>query len=298
MLYFRALLITSLTLHLTICLAESKAHPPLNQRQACSKFSDAVVRIDAGGMSYGTGFIVSPDGYILTASHVIRSDDGEYYSTIRVGLPAGAQFARVAAPVTLDSVGRDFVLLKVDTQAKLPFLPLGSDDEVTVGADATIIGFPVSAITMQDKNVFRKFCLSASFAATDLLTVPVDGMKMNMTSRVPVHKDVKVDVVYFQGPSVKGISGSPIISRDTGHVVGIVTLRLTGIGTSLMTLKQRTAEGLGGGIAISGLEPGKAVNEIVTVLDDQLANDLGAATGIDDPKQALKDAQRKPSQKF
>jgi len=48
-------------------------------------------------------------------------------------------------------------------------------------------------------------------------------------------------------------------------------------------------------ISISGLEPGKAVNEIITVLDTQLANDLGAATGIDDPKFAFKQAQQEAS---
>lgn len=268
----------------------------LTQPQACKQFSDAVVRIEAGGESRGTGFIVSPDGFVLTASHVVRGEDGKYFSFITVSLPTGTESASIAAPMTADNVGQDFAVLKVANKTKpdLPFLQLGSTEDVVVGADATIIGYPFSASTLQDRQVSTKFCLSASFVARDLITVPMIYSKNTpQAGTVPGQKDVKVDVIYFQSPSLKGISGSPIISRDTGRVVGIVTRKLTGIGTALMTLKQQTGMGMGSGIAVSGLEPGKAVNQIVTVMDDQLSNDLGAATGIDDPKFALKQVQRK-----
>jgi hypothetical protein len=229
----------------------------------------------------------------LTASHVIRDEQsGDYFSAITVTLPSGAEYARPALPLSLENVGQDFALLKIDGKMPLPFLELGSTTDVSPGAEATIIGYPFSALTVQDRNVFTKFCLSASFAATDSVTVPVRGMTHTRTGVVPIQRDVKVDVIYFQGPSVKGISGSPIISRDTGRVVGIVSLKLTGIGQALMELKRQTAEGMGGGIGISGLEPGKAINQILTVMDDQLANGLGAAAGVDDPKYALKQAER------
>lgn len=236
---------------------------------------------------------MSPDGYVLTALHVVRAENGETYSSIVVGLPNSTMFAKVAAYVTAESLGQDFVLLKLENvKTKLPFLQLGRVEDATPGGDATIIGFPFSALTFQDKSVSTKFCLSANFAAKDLVTVPVDGMNRTPKGQVPIHKDVKVDVIYFQGSSVKGISGSPIISRDTGRVVGIVTLKLAGISNALLQLERQTANGLGGNVSISGLEPGKAVNEIISVLDRQLANGLGAATGIDDPAHTLKETQR------
>ena len=103
--------------------------------------------------------------------------------------------------------------------------------------------------------------------------------------------DVKVEVIYFQGPSVKGISGSPIISRDTGKVIGIVTLKLTGITPALADLRER---GKHTGIAFSGIgDPGLAFVQVIDVLDQQLANGLGAATGIDDPAHALNMAKSK-----
>jgi S1-C subfamily serine protease len=288
----RLLLICSVSIVLqTIAFGQKTV--PLTQRQACAKFSNAVVRIDGGGHSRGSGFIVSPDGYILTALHVVRGEDGQYFSVISVMLPGvGLQFAKPATPLAFDNVGRDYALLKVDTKEKLPFLSLGTTADVVSGGDATIVGFPFSAISAQGTNTSNKFCLSATFAATDLFTVPVDGSSKTTKGIVPVHQDVRVNYVYFQGPSIKGISGSPIISRDTGRVVGIVSLKLTGIGNSLMDLKTQTARGVGSGISISGLNPGEAINQIVTVLDDQLANGLGAATGIDDPKEAVERAQR------
>jgi len=188
--------------------------------------------------------------------------------------------------MTTDSVGQDYAILKVDGKTNLPSLPLGSSDGVVVGSDAAIIGFPFSAITLEDRHVSVKFCLSVTITASDLETVPVAGTKKIGPRDVAVQADTKVNVVYFQGPSVKGISGSPIISRDTGRVIGIVTLKLTGITPALNNLRER---GKNTGIAFSGIgDPGLAFGQVIDVMDEQLANGLGAATGIDDPAHALK----------
>ncbi len=237
----------------TYSLAQSPVSPvtQLTQHQACAQFTDAVVRIDAGGKSLGTGFIVSPDGFILTAAHVIRDENGEFFSTVAVTLPTGIAFAN-PIPQTLESAGADFAVLKVETKVPLPALKLGSTTDAEVGSDATIIGFPMSAMTLQDKPIFNKFCLSATFVAKDLLTVPVRGTINGPKGVTPTQKELKVDVIYFQGVSVKGISGSPIIARETGRVVGIVSVKLTGVGQSLINLKKNTEKGLGGNVLISG----------------------------------------------
>ena len=233
-------------------------HNPISHPQVCARFSDAVVEIIGGGESFGTGFIVSNDGFILTAAHVVRDKDGKYFSAISVKMPDGRSELATAIPMTVESVGQDFALLKVnakDAKTSLPFLALGSVKDVVLGGEATIIGYPFSALTAQGVNVFTKFCLSAAFAATDLTTVQVNETNRAITGVISVNKDVKVDVIYFQGPSIKGISGSPIISLDTGRVVGIVSVKLTGIGNSLMELKQNTE--MGSGLRISGMDPGK-----------------------------------------
>ncbi len=269
----------------------------LSQREACTKFSDAVVQINAGGQSYGSGFIVSPDGYILTANHVVRNEQGQYYSAIFVTLSGGRLVsADPILPLNPEIVGKDYAIIKIPSQpSPLPFLELGSNEEVATGGDATIIGFPFSAVSPEGRNVSTKFCLSGTFAASDSISIPIDGAQTTPRGTIPLHQDVQVDVIYFQAPSVKGISGSPIISRDTGQVVGIVSTKLTGIGNSLAEMRDRAiqAQNSGGRVSIMGIDPTKFTIETVNVLDSQLANGLGSAVGIDDPKEALKRAQRK-----
>ena len=207
-------------------------------------------------------------------------------------MPDGShQLAKVAVPMTANSIGQDYAILKVESKSSLPFLLLGSIAEGAVGSDIAIIGFPFSARTIQDERVSTKFCLSGMVTAADLVNVPVRVTRHIGTESRVVDSDVKTDVIYFQGPSVKGISGAPIISRDTGRVIGIESQKLTGIGPALNDLKNRMAHGTG--ILLGQLEPGIAVHDILVILDDQLANGLGAATGIDDPAHALNMAKRK-----
>jgi len=66
---------------LVVSFASGQITPiPLTQRQACERFTDAVIRIEAGGRSRGTGFLVSSDGFILTAGHVITDEkSGQFF---------------------------------------------------------------------------------------------------------------------------------------------------------------------------------------------------------------------------
>lgn len=268
---------------------------PLSQQEACAKLSSAVVSIDAGGRGLGSGFLVSADGVILTANHVVLDPTGQYYAAIDVELDSGEHvFAKPFIALDLASVGQDYAFIKIEHKTPLPFLTLGSVAEAAIGADATIIGYPFSALSSPGEHINRKFCLTATFASVGEKIVPMTGQQRAPNGRVvQLKQDIRVDVIYFQGPSVKGISGSPIIARDTGHVVGIVSTKLTGISPALSDLKAETANGMGGGITISGLAPGKAINDIITVMDDQLANGLGSATGIDDPYLAFRKAAAK-----
>jgi hypothetical protein len=86
------------------------APTPLTQRQACEKFAAAVVRIEAGGKSRGTGFLVSPDGFVLTAAHVIiDQDSGQYFSAVLIRLPDGTSpLAEIVSLMTPDNIGQDF----------------------------------------------------------------------------------------------------------------------------------------------------------------------------------------------
>jgi S1-C subfamily serine protease len=259
----------------------------LTRQEACSpRFQNAVVRIDGGGEIKGTGFIVSEDGLIVTANHVVRNQEGRLFSFITATLPDGRiEVATPAITLSPESIGQDYAVLKISVKDKLPFLEIGSSNEIQIGDDLTIIGFPFSAT---GSNL--KFCLAAIAASKEQVTQTVTWKydKAPTATTLPV----QVDIVYFQGPSVKGISGGPIISRSTGHVVAIENMKLTGLGPALDALKNSTAN-RSVGTTIDGLNPNMAVNQILTLLDNQLANGLGAAVSIDNAKDAIRKMNRK-----
>ncbi|HZW93608.1 MAG TPA: serine protease [Candidatus Eremiobacteraceae bacterium] len=236
----------------------------------------AVVRIDVADAG-ASGFIVSPDGWIITAAHVVFDHQtGERLTTVSVRLPDGsAPLARVF--VDEESAIRDFAILKVE-KSGLPFVELGSWGDVEPGSDITIIGFPLSAGTEPKITITNKFCLSGFVAATDTIS-----------------KDkVEVDAIYFQGPAVKGISGGPLISRDMGRVIGIQSQTLAGISVGLDDVRNKilAVERQGYRMTQMGINPSQTFLDIINVLDRHLANGLGTATGADDVVTALAKAKR------
>ncbi len=82
----------------------------------------------------GSGFIVDPDGYIVTNNHVI-----EKARTIRVGTETGDTYDAelVGADPKLD-----IALLKVDAGKPLPAVELGTSEDLQVGEWVVAIGNP------------------------------------------------------------------------------------------------------------------------------------------------------------
>ena len=86
------------------------------------------------GRSVGSGFVVDPNGYILTNDHVV--EDGQELS---VKLSDGSEHrARVAGrdPKT------DIALIKIDVDQQLPVVSLGDSDALEVGEWVLAIGNP------------------------------------------------------------------------------------------------------------------------------------------------------------
>ena len=105
--------------------------------------SESVARGDAGNASdpqkgLGAGFIIHPDGYILTSQHVV-----ENAAEIRVALMEkdGTAEEHLARVVGADAQ-TDFALLKIDAPRKLPVLRLGSVRHVDIADWVVVIGNP------------------------------------------------------------------------------------------------------------------------------------------------------------
>jgi S1-C subfamily serine protease len=86
------------------------------------------------GEGAGSGFIINPDGRILTNYHVVRGT-----AQLTVTLDDKKTYK---AHVLGTDHRNDLALIKIDADRKLPFLPLGDSDHLIVGQKAIAIGNP------------------------------------------------------------------------------------------------------------------------------------------------------------
>jgi len=88
---------------------------------------------------FGSGFIISKDGYILTNYHVVSNQQRKVADDIKVKLYNENIYK--AKVIGTDSVF-DVALLKIDADEELPFIKLGDSDKIKVGEWVMAIGNP------------------------------------------------------------------------------------------------------------------------------------------------------------
>jgi len=150
-------------------------------------------------MGLGSGFIIDPDGYVVTNNHVIDEASG-----IKVTLPDGKQYdAKVigADPQT------DLAVLKIDAKRKLPYLEWGDSDALKVGDWIIAVGDP--------------FGLGGS------VTAGIVSARSRDIHAGPFDDFIQVDASINQGNS-----GGPTFDMN-GRVVGINTAIATPNGGSV-----------------------------------------------------------------
>ncbi|MCL2169825.1 MAG: trypsin-like peptidase domain-containing protein [Defluviitaleaceae bacterium] len=143
----------------------------------------------------GSGFLVSPNGYIVTNSHVI-----ENVSSITVLLYDGSRHP--AALVGHDPVS-DLAVIKIDGES-LAYLPLGNSDLTRVGDQVAAIGNPLGELA-NSMTVGHISALSRD--------ITIDGITRDM-----LQTDAAVN---------SGNSGGPLLNLQ-GEVIGIVTAKSVG----------------------------------------------------------------------
>ena len=157
-----------------------------------------------GGASQGSGFVVSPRGYILTNSHVITtagegspSESADPAGTVYVEFRDGD---RVEAKVVGWDIFDDVGLLKVDpADHVLEPVPLGDSSRVVVGEPVAAIGSPFGL----DRTV-----TAGIVAATER---SIDSL----TSEYSL-----VDAIQTDAAINRGNSGGPLFDAR-GRVIGI-----------------------------------------------------------------------------
>lgn len=180
----------------------------------------------------GTGFFVSPDGWFITAAHVI-TEDGYANGPVRKDLNqtwlmkeirfAGAPQAMCQA-VSFGHVipHLDFALLKVDFAANankawlagksaFPFLPV-SRRQLEEGESVYAFGYPLSSAIARDLGgmVVSEDSLCPRVTSA-IISSTIEQRKMLISDRDPK--------VYVLDKALNyGNSGGPIVSAETGKV--------------------------------------------------------------------------------
>ncbi|MFN2443369.1 MAG: Do family serine endopeptidase [Thermoanaerobaculia bacterium] len=152
--------------------------------------------------SGGSGFIISPDGYIITNNHVI---DGA--SRVQVHYAGGDRTAD--AKVVGRDPATDMALLKIESDQPLPHVRMGDSDKVRVGDWAIAIGSP-----LQFQNTLTVGVVSAK------------GRALGLSADASFENFIQTDAAINRGNS-----GGPLLNLR-GEVIGINTA-ISGVGQNL-----------------------------------------------------------------
>ncbi|MCF0125814.1 MAG: trypsin-like peptidase domain-containing protein [Clostridia bacterium] len=168
-------------------------------------------------LGFGTGFIVTNDGYIVSNSHVT----GEKYSNCYVTLENGETFD--GAVVWSDSE-LDLSITKINAK-NLNFVSLGDSDSIRIGEKVYAIGNPIGF-------EFRRTVTSGIISAKNR-TIKIDEI---------FDASYMTDLIQTDATINPGNSGGVLIYPN-GDVIGINTVKIS------------SAEGIGFAIPINIIKP-------------------------------------------
>jgi S1-C subfamily serine protease len=164
----------------------------------------AVVRVDVaadrqrrsrGGS--GSGFVISPDGFVITNSHVVQHAD-----TVRLGLIDGSG---VDANVIGNDPDTDLALLRIAQTTALPYVRLGDSKNLRRGQIAIAIGNPLG---------FESTVTAGIVSALGRTLRAESGRMID-------------DVIQTDASLNPGNSGGPLVASN-GEVIGVNTAVIMG----------------------------------------------------------------------
>lgn len=175
-----------------------------------------LVEVIAGGRSLGSGFVVSPAGYILTGEHVV----GDNPSSIDIVFPDGQSYS---GSLVESDREKDLALVKIDV-SNLPAASFGDSDAVQQGDAVVLLGSP-------------------------------GGLKNTMTGGIISHPAQLIDgrrYIQTDASVNPGNSGGPMLN-ERGEVIGVVTMNLSGAAGIGFAIPANIALGFvnGQGIAVA-----------------------------------------------
>ncbi len=177
----------------------------------------------------GSGYLISPDGYIVTNDHVAGNA-----SEITVTMTDGTHHE--AKIVGTDPVS-DICLLKIEG-SNYPYVELGNSDDVIIGEWVIALGNPFGLFELNDKPTVTVGVVSAT------------GMNLE-----PINDRYYLNMIQTDAAINGGNSGGALVN-SLGSVIGMNTLIYT-------------AGGVQGNIGLGFAIPVNKVKKIVTELKEK-----------------------------
>ena len=172
-----------------------------------SFFDDPFFKQFFGGRDYsqtvkelGSGFIISPDGYIVTNDHVAGNA-----SQITVTMTNGKQYD---AKLIGSDKASDIALIKINAD-NLPYEILGNSDDIMIGEWVIALGNPFGLFEINDKPTVTVGVVSST------------GMNLE-----PMNNRYYLNMIQTDAAINGGNSGGPLVNSN-GEVIGMNTLIFT-----------------------------------------------------------------------
>ncbi|MBQ3640780.1 MAG: SEL1-like repeat protein [Spirochaetia bacterium] len=168
----------------------------INYIKGKEKIQTCVVYIESDTGS-GSGFIISPDGYVATCAHVV---DGSKELHIKV---TGENNERKIFKGTIIKLKKetDTAIIKIENAPKLPFVELDDREKTEMEEDVVLYGYPLGNRLNDDVKE-----LNISIAK-------------GYISSHQVYEGLNITLLDISAKC--GNSGSPVISCKNGKVTGI-----------------------------------------------------------------------------
>jgi hypothetical protein len=191
------------------------------------------IDVDRVEIATGSGFVISPFGYVVTNNHVVAS--GEQFlltrgiqhvkittkvSRIDVCFPQGTLAAQgmssqcTEATVTAADAGLDLAVLFVNA-SNLPYVAIGDSDAVGAGHPVDALGYPFGA----DVEVGK--IATARNIVPEISTTP-GSISALRTSDAGDRRFLQIT-----NSINPGNSGGPLVDRD-GFALGVISMKLAG----------------------------------------------------------------------
>lgn len=152
----------------------------------------------------GSGFIVSPDGYIITSNHVVADPNADYTVIFE---PEKKYPVKV---ISRDPIS-DIAILKINGK-NLPYLELGDSDKIELGEEVVAVGNALGEF----HDTLSSGIVSGMSRAITAYTGLIDGRGAQL--RGLIQTDAAIN---------PGNSGGPLVNME-GKVIGINTAMVMG----------------------------------------------------------------------